>query len=827
MLVPLSWLAEYVALPETRHLVERLTVSGLEVGSVETFGLPGGALAWDSDKVVVAKVVRIEKHPDADKLKMVTVDYGAAELKTVITGAPNIAPGESGMKVVLGLQGTRYFYTDKDGKKAIFTLEPKALRGIMNDAMCMSNYELGISEDHEGIIILDDDDAAPGTPIADVLGETVIEIDVLPNMARCLGMLGVAREVAALTGKTVCEPDLSFAVAADSIVGKVAVRIEDAKLCPRYSATLIRHAKIGPSPRAMRSRLQYAGMRPISNVVDVTNFVMLEYGQPLHAFDFEVLVKRAGGKTPTIIIRRAKPGEKLVTLDKVERELTTDHLVIADELGPIALAGVMGGLETEVTSATTQILLESAAFDAVSIRKTARHFNLFSEASTRFTKGIHPEIVPLAAKRAAQLLAKHAGGEVLAGVVEEYPAPLAPQVIELTFAEIERVLGFRPLEAEVDRILTSLQFRTEETLWGRKVTVPPNRLDIQAGAADLIEEIARILGYDNLPTRLLPFELPTQSGNASLSFEQKVQDLMVDLGATEAITYSLSGLVAEGPFAVGLPSAVKLLNGISPERSILRRTLLPGLLAVANDNLDRLPSVSMFELGPVYQSVEGKLPLEPRRLAVVMAGRRTEAAWDDTLGVKPPVFDFFDGKGLVEGLLAGLHIDGAKFSAEKGVAYLHPGKTAMVSVNGVSLGVIGELHPKVAMLYKHLKERAVVVAEFDLEAISSQVPVRFAYRPVSIFPPITRDMAIVVAEDITAETVAAELQAGGGDLLEAVQLFDVYRGESIPSGTKSLAYALTYRVVNRQLNDKEVDKAHQKIEGRLKHMLKATIRGRE
>ncbi|MEO2088953.1 MAG: phenylalanine--tRNA ligase subunit beta, partial [Gemmataceae bacterium] len=433
MLVPLNWLKEYVPLPaDPAELVERLTLAGLEAAGTTVYGLPVPAgvrvkpedagLVWERDKVVVATVLKIEKHPDADKLKLVTVEYGAAEPKTVVTGAPNIAPGQCGMKVVLGLRGTKYFYQDKDGKKATFTLEPKALRGIMNDAMCMSNYELGIAEDHDGIIILDDGDPAPGTPLQDVLGEIVVELDILPNMARCLSLLGIARDVAALTGGTVTEPNLDYPTAKDTIDGRVKVEIENPKLCGRYSATLIRNVTIGPSPRWMRSRLQYAGMRPISNAVDVTNFVMLEYGQPLHAFDYDVLVKRAGGKPPTIIVRSAKAGEKLVTLDKVERELGPEHLVIADTAGVIALAGVMGGLETEVTDGTKTILLEAASFDPVSVRKTARQFNLFSEASTRFSRGVHPEVVLPAAKRAAQLFHRHAGGEVLAGVVDAYPA---------------------------------------------------------------------------------------------------------------------------------------------------------------------------------------------------------------------------------------------------------------------------------------------------------------------------------------------------------------------------------------------------------------------
>ena len=557
MLVPLSWLRDYVALPaDPAHLVERLTLAGLEAAGVRVFGFavpPGlhvkpadAGLPWDRDKVVLAKVLKIEKHPDADKLKLVTVDYGAAEPKTVVTGAPNIAPGQSGMKVVIGLRGTKYFYADKDGKKAVFTLEPKALRGIMNDSMCMSDYELGISDEHEGIILLDDADPAPGTPAADFLADVVVELDVLPNMARCLSMIGVAREVAALTGgaTTIAAPKVE--TVAEKIDGKVAVEIADPKLCGRYTATVIRNVTIGPAPRWMRSRLQAAGMRPISNAVDITNYVMLEHGQPLHAFDYDALVMRAGGKPPVITVRPAKAGEKLKTLDGQDRELGPDNLVIADVAGPVALAGVMGGLDTEVTAATKTILLESAAFDFVSVRKTARQFTLFSEASTRFAKGVHPELAKPAAARAAELFRAHAGGEVLSGIVDNYPAPIPPQVIDLTPADIRRVLGFDIPPAEVARVLTALQFGVKATPTGWTLTTPPTRLDIQVGVADVIEELARVYGYDHLPDTLLSQVLPEQVANRSLDLEEHARDLLADQGLQECITYSLTSAAAAG-----------------------------------------------------------------------------------------------------------------------------------------------------------------------------------------------------------------------------------------------------------------------------------------
>ncbi|MBX3397677.1 MAG: phenylalanine--tRNA ligase subunit beta [Gemmataceae bacterium] len=833
MLVPLAWLKDYVDLPTNpAELVERLTLAGLESAGVFVYGLPvpdglrvkpeNAGLPWDRDKVIVAQVQKIEKHPDADKLKLVTVGYGAAAPKTVVTGAPNIAPGESGMKVVLGLKGSRYFYTDKDGKKTVFTLEPKKLRGIDNDAMCMSNFELGIAEDHDGIIILDDADPAPGTPLQDLLGDIVVELDVLPNMARCLSLLGVAREVAALTGATVREPDLSV----PTVDGPAAVKveIENPTLCARYSATIIRDVTIGPAPRWLGSRLRYAGMRPISNAVDITNYVMLEYGQPLHAFDYDALVKRAGGKTPTIIVRSAKPGETLKTLDGQDRELSPDDLVIADTVGAIALAGVMGGLETEVTAATKNILLESASFDFVSVRKTARKFNLFSEASTRFSKGVHPEVVGPAARRAAQLFQRHAGGQVLADVVDNYPAPIPPRVIELNKTEIHRVLGFELPGEEIERVLTALQFRVEPTLWGWTVTVPPTRLDIQAGAADLIEELARVSGYDKLPESRLAQEMPAPIGNRTLELEDRVRDVLVELGLFEAITYSLSSPEPEAKLGIDGESVV-LKNPISPERSTMRRTLLPGLLAVARQNLESTDRVAFFELGPVFLPKANALPDEPTRLAIVMTGPLAGSAWDrPSEGV--PRADFFDLKGVVEQLVADLHLSKPSYRNIATVPYLHPGRAAELLIAGEVVGRFGELHPKAAKAFD-FKDRAVLVAELHMDAMLARVPERYAYRPFSTFPPAKRDLAVVVETDVSAETVASELRAAGGELLAGVKLFDVYTGPNIPAGTKSLAFALAYQAPDRTLGEKEIQKAHEKVENRLKHVLKARIRGKD
>ena len=631
----------------------------------------------------------------------------------------NIAPGQSGLKVIVGLRGTVYFMEEEDKvtklpKKVLKTLEPKNLRGIDNDAMCMSAFELGINDEHEGIILLEDD-APVGVPLQEFMGDAIVEIDVLPNMARCLGILGVAREVAALTGQKAIIPAVEPKALGEPVEGNVKVVIADPKLCARYTAQIVRNATVGPAPGWMQRRLDYAGMRPINNVVDATNYVMLLWGQPLHAFDYDVLVKRAGGE-PVITVRPAHPGEQLRTLDNQDRELTPDHLVIADAAGPIALAGVMGGRDTEVTAATKSILLESASFDFVSIRKTAKHFDLHSEASRRFSRGIHPDIVLPAGRHAAELLRLHAGGEVLVGVVDVYPAPLPTQVVTLRRAEVQRLLGVAFGDDEVERVLTSLEFRLERTADGWTVTVPPTRLDVQAGAADLIEELARIRGYDRLPTTLLSGELPPQNGNPRLDFEDGLRDLLVSAGLQEVANYSLTSVEKQKSLGFGLPY-VELLNPISPERGVMRKTLLAGMLDSVAHNLKHTNAVRLFELGPVYVAKEGeRLPDEPRRLAVAVVGPRAEPAWDGPQGVKPATADFYDLKGVVEDLFVGLHARDVRFELAKDETFLHPARAAVASVGGKKVGAFGELHPRVALTFD-LADRGVLIGEFDVELL--------------------------------------------------------------------------------------------------------------
>jgi phenylalanyl-tRNA synthetase beta chain len=829
MKVPLKWLAEYVDLAiSPGELAQRLTVAGLEVAGFRSYGLPvpeglkvrqdEAGPVWERDKVFTARLVRVEKHPDADKLKLPFVEYGEGRQIQLVTGAPNISVGDVGQKVVIGLAGT-VFWDGHVSPKKLATLVPKPVRGISSEGMVMSNFELGINDEHEGIILLEDD-APVGVPFADYAGDIVLEIDVLPNMARCLSLVGIAREVAALTGQMLKHPPTPAKGAGPSITGRVTVRIEDTKLCPRYSAALIEGVSDGPAPGMMARRLTYAGMRPISKLVDITNYVMLELGQPLHAFDYDVLKERAGGAAPTILIRPARAGETLVTLDDKERKLTAEMLVIADTKGPIALAGVMGGKETEVSATTRNVLLESASFDPVSIRRTARSLDLNSEASGRFVKGVHPDMVPVALARAAALIAQLGGGTVAAGSVDVYPAPLAPRVITLPMSEVRRILGVEVPLAECVRLLETLEFQVTPGTESLTAVVPGHRLDIQDGPADLIEDIARLRGYDDLPSTLLAEPLPLQRGNETLAFEERLKDILVALGCQEAICYALTTPERESSLTGG--PYVTLANAISSERTVMRRELLPGLLEAVERNFKHSDAVQLFEVGSVYHPREGQpLPAEPRRLAVVLAGRRVPDHWGDAGAGPRGNVEFYDLKGLVEAMLADLHVS-AIYHVGKAPAY-HPGKCAEVVCGETVVGAFGELHPRVASAFG-LSGKSVLAAEFDLDALRGAVPARFAYRPFSTFPAAKRDLAVIVAEDTPGERVEAEIRAGGGALLREVTLFDVYRGDSIPAGTKSLAFAMTFQADDRTLSDKEIEKAFKAVQGRLSHVLKATIR---
>jgi len=833
MRVPIGWLKDYVDITVgLEELAERLTLAGLEVGAIERIGD-----WWSREKIVVGEVVEVRAHPHGDRLVLVDVAWGGEEIEQCVTGAPNLFPykgaGPVNLKVAFAMEGAELYDGHKDGFVKT-RLKRTKIRGIPSRAMVCSEKELGISEEHEGIMFLPDD-APVGAALADYLGDTVLDLDLTPNLARCFSMVGVAREVAALTGISLRYPSTEWQTAGTPASDLALVEIKDPDLCNRYIATIIRDVEIGPSPHWMQDRVGKAGMRPISNIVDITNFVMLEWGQPLHAFDYDKLVARANGGVPTIIVRRAESGETLKTLDGVGRTFNEDALLICDTGGPIAVAGVMGGYDTEIDENTRNILLEAANFDLVSVRSTTQTLKLPSEASMRFGKGIHPELAAPAARRASELMRVLASGTIAPGMVDVYPVKPEPVVIELTTTEVKRNLGIQFGLKEIMSILEPLEFVcdpiSEKTL---RVTVPDHRLDCQY-PADLIEEVVRIFGYDRIPLTEMADRLPPQRSNRDLELEEVVRDILAGCGLQEVITYSLTHLEREAALdpaqaADDLPidSYVSLSNPISQERTVMRHSLLATGLETAAANLRFCDRVEIFEVGKVFLLKTGEeLPAEPRRLSIVITGPRSERHW---LAAEGPELDFFDLKGVVETLLARLHITDAVFEPAEHPTF-QQGRTARVllanpradSGQAAPFGFLGELDSVVRAAFG-LPDRRVAAAELDLDMLLAHVPAAWFVEPISPYPAALQDLAVIVDEEVPAGAVQNLIAESGGFLLKDVHLFDVYRGDPVPEGRKSLAYALTFQAPDKTLRDAIVTKQVRRIVQQLKKELGAELR---
>jgi phenylalanyl-tRNA synthetase beta chain len=859
------------------ELAERLTLAGLEVEHIRWVGLNPSAryhvppermveadgLPWERDKIFVGEIIRTTRHPDADRLLLATVEYGGDKPMTIITGAPNLRPGDMMIKVAFATVGARLVDPYADSYKTM-TLKAGKIRGIQSEGMACSERELGISEEHGGIIILPVN-APVGMPLADYMGDAVLEMDLTPNLARNLNILGVAREVAALYDRPLKRSQVELAGLAGIVRPEemprpqppaepfVHIVIEDPDLCPRYTATLIRDVAIEPSPGWVKDRLRKAGVRPISNIVDATNYAMLEWGQPTHAFDYDLLVERARRASdasdsilPAIIMRRAKPGETMTTLDGVERQLTPDMLMITDALGPIAVGGVMGGRETEVNEHTRTVLLEAAAFDYINNRRTSQTLRLPSEATARFSKGISPEMPVPAGRRCARMMADLAGGVVVEGVEDCYPLQQASAMVEITPDEVRRVLGMDVPAAQMREILQRLEFAVEDVTGSDalRVTAPWFRLDVGI-PADLIEEIARIIGYDHIPTTLMDDALPPQWRNWALEGKERVRDLLMGAGLQDSISYALIGpelnrkllasqteplydsLAGRTPADAPLPlildpaALVRLENPLTPVADRLRSTLLGSMLNALAANLRTAGRVALFEIGKVYWPLPGELlPAEPEHVAIALAGPRAAGAWlnrDDAL------MDFFDLKGVVEELLdrLGLLAD-ARF--EPVVHPLFGPKAAQVLFKGRPLGVLGEVHPAVRRAFD-LPEGRAAVAELQLAPLAAAVSARHKMSPLSSFPAVKEDLAVLVDESVTAEQVETAIRQAGGGLLRAVTLFDVYRGKQVPAGKKSLAYALTFQADDKTLKDADVEKVRRRIVARLSQTVGAELRG--
>jgi len=831
MRVVMSWLEEYidlsgVGLPE---LCERWTLAGLEVERVEHVGD-----WWDRERLLVGAIVRVEPHPNADRLVLAYVDHGAGTPHRVVTGAPNLLSlrheGDlpRPLKVAFAREGAELFDGHQEGWVKT-RLKGRAVRGIPSDAMVCSEKELGLSDDHSGILVLDTD-AAPGVPLADVLADAVVEMDLTANLARAMNMVGIARETAAILDRPyrapapVPPPATGPAGPGGDAAELVDVVIEAPDLCPRYTARVVRHVTVGPSPGRLARRLRLAGMRPINNVVDATNYAMLEWGEPLHAFDYGRLQERAGSARPRITVRRARAGERMVTLDLVDRALDEETLLICDDAGPLAIAGVMGGRDSEVTAATTDVLLEAAAFDFISIRRTSRVQKLPSESAARFGRGVHPALTEAGSARACGLLHDMAGGATVAGSVDAYPRPPAPVTVTLPPGEIERVLGVSLPPDRVRAVLERLEFTVEpRAAGGLEVTVPPHRMDV-ALAADLLEEIARVHGYDRLPSTLLAGGLPVQRDNERLRVEEAARDALVLAGLHEVISYRLVSAEREAGLDrehhVDPSQYVTLANPISPERASLRRSILTGLLEAVAGNLRFTDRAALFEVGPVFHARPDALPHEPRRVGMVLTGPHAERSWrvDATRHL-----DFYDAKGAVETLLERLGIRGAQWRPDRH-ASMHPARTARVQVGETAIGHVGELHPRVREHWD-LGDRPVAVADLDLEALQSLATGgEAAFVPLSPYPPSRQDLALIVDDGVPAADVETVIREAAGPLLADLELFDVYRGPQAGPGRKSLAWSLTFQAPDRTLESEQTEAARERIVGALRARLGAEPR---
>jgi phenylalanyl-tRNA synthetase beta chain len=641
-------------------------------------------------------------------------------------------------------------------------------------------------------------------------------------------MFGVAREVAALTEKPLRTPNYTFLAQGSSIQGKAQIDIRQPELNPRFVLGLIENVAIQPSPYWMQRRLRLAGMRPINNIVDVTNYVMLEVGQPLHAFDYDVLVDRAGGKAPTIITRTAAPGERLRTLDEIDRELNDFTVLVCDTAGALSIAGVMGGAESEVSEKTRTVLLEGAAWNFINIRKTVAAQKLLSEAAYRFSRGVHPAMAERGVRRALELMRQLSGGIVAQGLVDNYPLPPQAPVVELNTTDIQRWLGITLSIGEAAEILRRLEFTVEVSGSSLRAIPPDHRLDIGegiTGKADLVEEIARVYGYDHIPETRMADELPPQRNNPALQHEERLRDLLVEMGLQEVVNYRLTSPDRE---ARRLPPDVmpddkpyvRLANPIASDRFVLRHSLLSSLLEVVERNARLRERMGLFEIGPIFlASEEGDLPDELLRLSLVLTGPRSEAAWQKA-DTSP--LDFYDLKGILEGLFEGLRIEDVHFQPSR-YPIFHPGKCARVLLGERECGVLGELHPLVREHYD-LPPTPLLAADLDLDLLLGAIPEGYAVQLVPSFPPTLEDLAVVVDESMPADRVEAVIRLGGGKMLKRARLFDVYTGAQVGAGKKSLAYSLTYQADDRTLTDKDAAQIRQRIIHRLEQDLGAKIR---
>jgi len=832
MRVPLTWLRAYCdpGLP-VAEIAQRLDLTGTELERIERVGV------GSTDGFVVGRVRSAERHPDADRLTVCTVEDGSAEPRTIVCGAPNVAAGQT---VAVALPGA----TMPDGTQ----LGEAKLRGVRSSGMILAEDEVGIGRDHDGIMVLPED-LAPGAPLSDALpiADEVLELEITPNRPDCLAVYGVARELHAATGADLAEDPTATdaeAVGGAEAAAQASVEIADPDVCLRFTARVFEGVEVGPSPRWLKQRLTAAGQRPISNVVDITNYVMLCTGQPLHAFDLDEV------RGARIVVRRARDGETMVTLDDAERTFDPEMALVCDAEGPSGIAGVMGGQISEVSAKTTRVLMEAATWVGPNILRTSKALGLRSEASARFEKQLHPDTAMAAQRLAAKLMVECAGARMAPGTLDAYPEPAEPLVLTLRLERLERLLGTRIEQDEVVRILTSLGFGVREGFGPTpnrsnapgadtlEIRVPPWRsADVQR-EADLVEEVVRIYGLERLPTTLPARRRAVGRLTPAQRLRRRLEDALRDRGLAEIVGLSFTSPEALARLRLAGEPALALANPLSEDASVMRPLLLPALLDAARHNAAHgTPRVALFESAHVYRpagppdapagSPRGATPSAERHHIGALLTRRRSATWRSA---EAPA-DFYAAKGLVEALAAVARVElfaaavagadalaPAAGAAEPSVAaathrFLHPGRAAVLRAgDGGELGWVGELHPAVAGAWD-LDE--VAAFELDADALAEQLPGAAAFRDVTSFPAVRQDIAVVVPKAVTAAEVTERVRRGGGDLLASAEVFDVYSGEQAGAGNRSLALALLFRAPDRTLTDDEVADQRTAIEAAL------------
>jgi len=802
MKVSLSWLSAYVAVRrDTARLADALTMAGFEVeAAVDRYDY--------LDTVIVGRVAEIDHHPHSEHLMCCRVDVGGRTIP-VVCGAPNV---RKGMLTAAALPGTEL--------PRGTSLERAVIRGVASEGMLCSEFELGLGPDKSGIMTLSET-LVPGTRLSQALAlsDPVLEISVTPNRPDCLSVLGIAREVGAIERSRVTYPQIEPSENRGSIAEHASVAIEDPQKCPRYAAGLIENIAVGPSPFWLQDRLLSVGLRPINNIVDVTNFVMMECGQPLHAFDFDRL---AGHR---IVVRTAREGERFQTLDGRERILSADMLLICDGEKPVAIAGVMGGLNSEIEATTRRVLIESAYFAPANIRRTAKKLGLATDASYRFERGIDPAATVAALNRAAQLMVAVGGGNRIGGVLDEHPRPAPARSLQLNVKAANRFLGTRLSQKRMTALLESIEFGVKrQDASTLTVSAPSFRVDVER-PEDLMEEIARLAGYHTIPTTFPLVPAEARPVSRVLALREQIRRLISGFGFSEVITYSFSGQNVCDQFNLGPAdprrSMLRILNPLTDDQTVMRTSLLPGLLSTLNRNLaQQNRSIRQFEIGNVFISRgQDNLPLEQEMLSGLWSGARNALSWHG----KEVECDFYDMKGVVEALLSGLRVDRFRFTRAAGeeFSYLRPGYGARILAGEEPIGAVGELEPSVLANFD-LKQKAYVF-ELSVDKLTAAIPEGSQTSPLPRFPATARDITLIVAAGIEAERIVSGIRQAGEELVENVFIFDIFSGQPIPVGKKSVSLRVVYRSGQRTLEDETVNRIHKALTERLLAEFKGTL----